>query len=55
MKSTSGYIGENLKRARIARKVTAISLAEQLGITKSAVSSYETGPKSPSPEVAEKI
>lgn len=55
MKSTSGYIGENLKRARIARKVTAISLAEQLGITKSAVSSYETGRKSPSPEVAEKI
>ena len=55
MKSTSGYIGENLKRARVARKVTAIFLAEQLGITRSAISSYETGRKSPSIEVAEKI
>ncbi|PZV25698.1 MAG: hypothetical protein DCF12_13640 [Snowella sp.] len=55
MKRTPGYLGEHLKRARIARKMTATSLAEQLGLTKSAISSYETGSKSPSPEIAEKI
>jgi Zn-dependent peptidase ImmA (M78 family)/DNA-binding XRE family transcriptional regulator len=55
MKRTPGYVGENLKRARIARKMTATSLAEQLSLTRSAISSYETGSKSPSPEIAEKI
>lgn len=53
--STPGFIGANLRRARKARKVTAISLASQLGVTKQAISNYESGRQSPSPEITEKI
>ncbi|WP_448266401.1 helix-turn-helix domain-containing protein [Nostoc sp. DSM 114159] len=53
--STPGFIGTNLRRARKARNVTAVSLAEELGVTKQAISNYESGRQTPSPEIAEKI
>ena len=52
---TPGFEGTRLREAREARQLTATALAELLGITASAVSSYEKGINSPSPEVLEKI
>jgi len=52
---TYGFRGERLKEAREARGMTAASLAEQLSITRSAVSQFETNRTSPSPEIMHKI
>lgn len=54
-RSTSGFVGSHLREARKIRGQTATALAEQLGLTKQAISSYETGHKSPSPEVSDRI
>ncbi|MBD2569880.1 helix-turn-helix domain-containing protein [Anabaena lutea] len=53
--STPGFMGANLRRARKARNVTAVSLADKLGVTKQAISNYESGRQTPSPEITEKI
>lgn len=53
--STPGFIGINLRRARKARNVTAVRLAEELGLTKQAISNYESGRQTPNPEITEKI
>ncbi|HEX9896143.1 MAG TPA: ImmA/IrrE family metallo-endopeptidase [Dehalococcoidales bacterium] len=56
MKSgTPNFVGARLKEAREARGINATSLAEILGITRSAVSLYENGNASPQPEMMEKI
>jgi Zn-dependent peptidase ImmA (M78 family)/transcriptional regulator with XRE-family HTH domain len=52
---TPGFIGARLREARLARGLTAIALADQLGVTRSAVSHYERGEQSPRPEVMRKI
>lgn len=52
---TPGFVGARLREAREARELTAIALAELLGITRSAVSYYEKGTTSPQPEVMERI
>jgi Zn-dependent peptidase ImmA (M78 family)/DNA-binding XRE family transcriptional regulator len=53
--STPGFVGERLREARQVRRLRAVELSEMLGISAQAVSSYETGKKSPSPEVADAI
>lgn len=52
---TPGFIGERLKEAREARGLTAASLAQLLGITRSAISLYETGNSSPQPDAMRRI
>lgn len=53
--NTPGFSGPNLRTARKMRGKTAVALAEELGLTKAAISNYETGKQTPSPEVAERI
>lgn len=56
MKSgTPNFVGMRLREAREARGLHAISLAEMLGITRSAISLYENGNASPQPEMMQKI
>ncbi len=52
---TPGFVGIRLREAREARGLTAVSLAEMLGLTRSAVSQYEKGIHPPSPQVMEKL
>ena len=52
---TPGFIGLRLREAREARALTASALARQLRVTKQAVSQYENGVQSPSPEVMKRI
>lgn len=51
----SGFVGERLKQARVARGMTGIELARQLHIKRQSISNYETGKRSPSPDVKDKI
>jgi Zn-dependent peptidase ImmA (M78 family)/transcriptional regulator with XRE-family HTH domain len=53
--STPGFAGERLREARQVRGIRAVELSEMLDISAQAVSSYETGKKSPSPAVADAI
>ena len=53
--NTPGFISTQLRKARLSRGKTAVALAEDLGITKQAISNYETGRQSPSPSVAANI
>jgi Zn-dependent peptidase ImmA (M78 family)/DNA-binding XRE family transcriptional regulator len=53
--STPGFVGERLREARQARGLRAVELAEVLNISPQAISSYETGKKSPSPEIADAL
>jgi Zn-dependent peptidase ImmA (M78 family)/transcriptional regulator with XRE-family HTH domain len=52
---TPGFLGARLKEAREARSMTGSSLADVLGVTRQAVSRYEAGELSPSPEVMHTI
>lgn len=52
---TPGFIGLRLKEAQEARGLSASALANLLGVTKQAVSQYENGVQSPSPEVMKRI
>lgn len=52
---TPNFIGARLREAREARGLNAISLAEMLGITRSAISLYENGNASPQPEMMQRI
>ncbi len=52
---TPGFIGSRLREAREARQITGVSLAELIGVTKAAISSYERGQSSPSPDRLDKI
>jgi len=48
-------VGKNLRDAREARGLTAIALSELVGVTKGAMSQYETGKQSPTPVVMRAI
>jgi Zn-dependent peptidase ImmA (M78 family)/DNA-binding XRE family transcriptional regulator len=52
---TPGFLGSRLKEAREARSMTGSSLADVLGVTRQAVSRYESGELTPSPEVMHAI
>lgn len=54
-RGTPGFIGARLREAREARGITAMSLAEIVGLTRSAISLYELGGKTPSPETMARI
>jgi len=51
LKGSPGFIGERLRQAREARGLTAISLSELLGISRQAISLYETGNVTPQPDI----
>ena len=50
-----GFVGSRLKEAREARQLTAIVLAELIGSTSSAISSYEKGHTTPSPKMLDRL
>lgn len=52
---TPNFEGARLREAREARQLTATALAELIGVTTSAISSYEKDHNSPSADVLEKI
>jgi transcriptional regulator with XRE-family HTH domain len=43
MRGTPGFVGDRLREAREARGLSAVSLADLLGITRQAISLYESG------------
>lgn len=49
------HIGPRIKELRTARKMTQAEFAQRLGVTKSAVSSYENGSRLPSYDILIKI
>jgi Zn-dependent peptidase ImmA (M78 family)/transcriptional regulator with XRE-family HTH domain len=51
---TPGFIGARLREAREARGLTALQLAELIGVTKQSINMYEKAKSSPSPEVFER-
>ena len=50
-----GFVGSRLREAREARQLTAIALAELIGATSSAISSYEKGHTTPNPVVLDRL
>ncbi len=52
---TSGFVGARLREAREARELTAIALADLIGVTRQAVSQYESGIQTPAPYVMRRI
>eukprot|EP00456_Euglypha_rotunda_P022574 TRINITY_DN18_c6_g1_i4.p1 TRINITY_DN18_c6_g1~~TRINITY_DN18_c6_g1_i4.p1 ORF type:complete len:388 (-),score=47.31 TRINITY_DN18_c6_g1_i4:482-1645(-) len=52
---TPGFIGSRLREAREAYGLTASAVSEWLDVSRQAVSQYETGASSPSPEVLDVI
>jgi Zn-dependent peptidase ImmA (M78 family)/DNA-binding XRE family transcriptional regulator len=48
---TPGFVGSRLREAREVRSLTAVALSEMVGVTPQAISQYESGKSSPSPEV----
>jgi Zn-dependent peptidase ImmA (M78 family)/DNA-binding XRE family transcriptional regulator len=52
---TPGFVGARLREARQVRGLRGVELAEILDVTPQAISSYETGRKSPTPAIATAI
>jgi Zn-dependent peptidase ImmA (M78 family)/DNA-binding XRE family transcriptional regulator len=52
---TPGFLGARLREAREARGLTGLALAEIVGVTAAAISDYERGPKTPRPDVMDRI
>lgn len=52
---TPGFVGERLREGREARGLSAITLAELSGVTRSAIAYYENGTNSPQLEVIDRI
>ena len=52
---TPNFVGARLREAREARGLTAVSLAELLGVSRQAVSQYESGAVTPHPLVMQRI
>jgi Zn-dependent peptidase ImmA (M78 family)/transcriptional regulator with XRE-family HTH domain len=50
-KGTPGFIGEKLSQALRLRRMKPITLANEIGVTRAAISSYEKGLRAPSYEV----
>jgi Zn-dependent peptidase ImmA (M78 family)/DNA-binding XRE family transcriptional regulator len=55
MIGTPGFIGDRLMQAREARGLSAISLAELIGVRSANISNYESGKQTPSPDVMDRI
>lgn len=56
MKSgTPGFVGSRLREAREVRSLTAVALSEMVGVSPQAISQYEGGKSSPSPDVLRSI
>jgi Zn-dependent peptidase ImmA (M78 family)/transcriptional regulator with XRE-family HTH domain len=53
--STPGFIGARLREARDVRSISAVSLSEIVEVSPQAISQYENGRSSPSPEVLRRI
>ncbi len=54
-RGTPGFVGERLREAREARKLTIVSLSDLTDVTPQAISQYEHGHTSPSPDVLRRI
>ena len=52
---TPGFVGQRLKEAREARELTAVALADLIGVSRQAVSQYENGVQTPAPFVMRRI
>lgn len=52
---TPNFVGQRLRQGREARGITAVTLAEVIGVSRAAVSQYEYGHQSPSPETMQRI
>lgn len=52
---TLGFVGARLREAREARGITAIALAQRIGVSRQVISQYENGLATPSPDVMERI
>lgn len=52
---TPGFVGSRLREGREARGLTALSLAELVGVSRAALSQYEVGPQTPRPDVMDRI
>ena len=52
---TPGFVGARLKEAREARFLSAIALADLVGVSRQAISLYENGAKTPGPEVMQSL
>jgi Zn-dependent peptidase ImmA (M78 family)/DNA-binding XRE family transcriptional regulator len=52
---TPGFVGQRLREAREARELTAVALADLIGVTRQAVSQYENGVQTPAPYVMRRI
>lgn len=52
---TPGFIGSRLAEAREARGLSAVALADLVGVTRQSVSAYEKGQQTPGPEVMTKM
>ena len=55
MIGTPGFNNERLIQAREARGLTAVALAQMIGVTSANVSQYERGKQTPSPEVMDRL
>lgn len=55
MRGTPGFNGERLREAREVRDLTAVSLADTVGVSAQTISLYENGKSSPSPDTLETI
>jgi Zn-dependent peptidase ImmA (M78 family) len=55
MIGTVGFVGERLREAREARGITAVALAELLGVTPMAISQFENNKTSPRPELMKQL
>lgn len=53
--TTPGFVAARLVQARRARGLTAVSLAEMLGVTSTTISQYEHGKQAPRPEITERL
>ena len=53
--TTPGFVGVRLAQARRARGMTAVTLAELLGVTSTTISQYEHGKQAPRPEMLERL
>lgn len=55
MATMPGFVGQRLRRARIARMMTGRYLAEQVGITPAAITRFEKGDACPRDEVVQRL
>jgi len=55
MIGTPGFNNERLIQAREARGLTAVALAQMIGVTSANVSQYERGKQTPSPDVMDRL